>query len=240
MDQIRLVWQGPYTFNELDKLPEQAGIYINSLKTNPERILYVGRASSIKERHKDYLDRYSNYDVSTILIDKILDKDFYNFCSNDQFNKRTFIFLEPNLDQYIEFKNALNEDFYKFIKINNKKLKDKTNIYYAIPESEISDNILKLIEANIQYFLIKNFKLDLFSDYNYKIGFTKSGGQNKIDQSIKLINNYNLLKLEAKLFFLDHFINCKDGIINLEFESDLIIKKIQNRKVSQKWSDIYY
>jgi len=123
---------------------------------------------------------------------------------------------------------------------NLNQLKLNSNIYYAEIENG-SDEELMTIEANIQYFLIREFKLDVYKDYEYKIGLTFRKNTKYIDKKVKIINILESIPTEKRIVFYNHFGNCKNcdfGIIDFTNEKDEIIKAIQYKRVDQKWSDI--
>lgn len=234
MDPIVLNWQGPIKFLEYKKLTNKQGIYIHSILTNPERIWYVGQGK-LKECQQRHRSHFNDVNLSTVLVDKLKFKDFYDLCSNDQFNLKIYAFLEPDTQQYNEFKILAGNSFNDFIKINNCKLLEITNIYYAYPEKS-NVKWLESIEANIQYFLIKEFMLDLYKDNYYKIGLRKNFDH--IKKAMLIQNKYDSLTKENIIFFHEHFRNCIDGIIDLREEDDQTIQAIKNKKVDQKWSEI--
>lgn len=237
MEIIDLKWQGPLKFQQAHQINYDNYIYLHTIETKPERICYVGYTNYKKKNRQDshYVNLLNPFN-STIDISKIGDHDFYEFFTNNRFIPSVYkmIMIEGDIN-CLNWEKKLGE---KAMKIREEVAR-KTNIYYTevsdhtIPRHIILIDALKFIEANLQYYLIKKYKMDVYKRGMYKIGLNNFNNGN-ISKKILITNNYENLTNEAKLIIKLHL----DDEIDLSKESDELINKIKNKKLMDKWENI--
>lgn len=237
MEIIELKWQGPLKFQEAHRMNCENYVYLHTIETNPERIYYVGHSNSNQSNRQDshFVNLLSPLN-STFNISKIGDRDFYNYFTNNTFIVSVYkmIMIEGDIN-CLDWEKKLD----KKARIIREEVVSKTNIYYAelldseIPLYIILLDLLKKIEANIQYYLIKKYKMDVYKKGKYKIGLNNVNNK-YISQEIVLSNKYEKLSNEAKTIIMLHL----DDEIDLSKENEEMMNKIKNKKLMDKWDDI--
>lgn len=236
MEAIELKWYGPHKFTDVSPISNDYGIYIHSIFTNRERIWYVGEGylHNCQARHLKNLSTKKN---STINYSNIRTKDYFDYCTRDRLLKYPEINVEGN-----RWSNKFGEDSFEY---NLNELKANTNIYIATVQNKFYSeftSILKKclmlsIEATIQFYLIKEFYLDVYSNYNFKVGLCNNN-RKFVDNSIEISNDFENLTGIHKKFMNDHLNRQNNGYLSLCDFSLEQIEIVKYKTVIKTWDTV--